>query len=193
MTIGAFNRTSRRKAAAGLTLIEITVALGISSILLAALGSLSLYSARSFSAMGNYVDLDLHSRNALDVIGRELRQATAVIDCRTNSSVNYVTLTNADALTNMKVSWDTNAATLVFEKTGQPAQTCLMGCSDWRFGFYTRAPNVSSTNLSFNPATNIASCKLISMSWKCSRTILGSKANSETVQTAQIVLRNKVR
>jgi hypothetical protein len=127
------------------------------------------------------------------VIGRELRQATAVIDCRTNSAVNYVTLTNADALTNMKVSWDTNAATLVFEKTGQPAQTCLMGCSDWRFGLYTRAPNVSSTNLSFNPATNMASCKLINMSWKCSRTVLGSKANSETVQTAQIVLRNKVR
>ena len=29
------------------------------------------------------------------------------------------------------------------------------------------------------------------MTWKCSRTILGQKANTESVQTAQVVLRNK--
>jgi prepilin-type N-terminal cleavage/methylation domain-containing protein len=193
MIIRAFIPASRRKTTIGMTLIEVMVALGLSSILLAVVGTLSIYSARSFSALGNYVDLDLHSRAAADVLGRELRQATAVIDLQTNSAVNYVTLTNAYALTRLKVSWDTNAGTLLFEKTGQPAQTCLTGCGDWRFTFYTRAPNVSATNLSFNLATNMAGCKLINMSWKCTRTILGSKVNSESVQTAQIVLRNKVR
>ncbi len=49
----------------------------------------------------------------------------------------------------------------------------------------------------FYPATNSSGvydpsiCKLINMSWKCSRTILGSKMNTESVQTAQVVLRNK--
>jgi hypothetical protein len=49
----------------------------------------------------------------------------------------------------------------------------------------------------FFPATNSAGaydlsvCKLINMTWKCSRTVLGSKLNTESVQTAQVVLRNK--
>ena len=49
----------------------------------------------------------------------------------------------------------------------------------------------------FFPATNTAgaydlsTCKLINMTRKCSRTILGSKLNTESVQTAQVVLRNK--
>jgi len=39
---------------------------------------------------------------------------------------------------------------------------------------------------------DINACKLINMTWKCSRTIFGSKRNTESIQTAQIVLRNKV-
>jgi len=76
---------------------------------------------------------------------------------------------------------------LTFEKTGEAAQTLLTGCDKWSVGLYTRAPNVSSTNLSFNVASNLASCKLVNMAWKSSRTILGSKLETESVQTAQIV------
>jgi hypothetical protein len=51
--------------------------------------------------------------------------------------------------------------------------------------------------LVFYPATNNAGaldltiCKVINMNWKCSRAILQQKINTESVQTAQIVLRNK--
>lgn len=47
------------------------------------------------------------------------------------------------------------------------------------------------------PAINTAGqldlslCKLIKVYWKCSRNILGQKVNTESVQAAQIVLRNK--
>src|SRR6266850_1761689 len=174
----------RQASALAFTFVELMVAM--------ALASLIVYSARTFAALGNYTDLDLHSRNALDVIGREVRQATAVIDSQTNSSVNYVTLTNANVGATIKLSWDTNARTVVFEKTGQPAQICLTECDAWNFTLFNRAPNISSTNIAFNTAMNLADCKLINMSWRCSRTILGSKINTESVQTAQIVLRNKV-
>jgi hypothetical protein len=187
-----FSKSQSRRSR-GFTLIETVVAVGLATLVMAVLATLSIYSARTFSAMSNYVDLDVHSRNALDIIAREVRQSTAVVDCRTNGSVSYITLTNVDTASFVKVSWNMDAATLSLQKTGQPTQVVLTGCDRWQTWLFNRAPNVNSTNLSFNAATNLASCKLVNMSWKCSRTILGSKLNTESVQTAQIVLRNKVK
>lgn len=178
---------------AGFTLVEAMIATALGTLVMAVVAALSIYSARTFNAMSNYVDLDVHSRNALDVIGREVRNSTAVVDCRTNVAVNYIVLTNTDSATFVKITWDTNAATLTLDKTGQPTQTLLTGCDRWKVWLYNRAPTLTSTNISFNLATNLASCKLVNMSWKCSRLILGSKLNTESVQTAQIVLRNKVK
>jgi hypothetical protein len=189
MNLSISKEQSRR---GGFTLIEASVAFGLATLVLAVVASIMVYSARTFSAMGNYVDLDLHSRQALDIISREVRQATAVADCQTNASVCYITLTNADDLSFVKISWNKDAATLSLEKTGLDPMVVLTGCDRWKVWLYNRAPNINSTNLSFNPATSLANCKLVNMSWKCSRTILGSKLNTESVQTAQIVLRNKV-
>jgi len=193
MKVTSAKNTSRlTQFASGFTLAETLVAMALGSIMSVVVGGLSIYSAHNFTAMSNYMDLDLHSRNALDVISEELRQATAVTGYSTNSSTNYVTLTNATTATQLKLYWNPTAATLVFQKTGQPDLTCLTGCDRWNFALYTRAPYITPTNLYFNVATNLNECKLLSMSWKCSRTILGSKLNTENVQTAQIVLRNKV-
>lgn len=182
----------RWKFARGFTLVEMMVAMALSSVLMAVIGALSIYSARTFAAMDNYTDLDVHSRNALDVIGQELRQATAVVASQTNTSLRFISLTNSTTGTGLKVTWNMDAHTVIFSKSGQPDQTCLTGCDRWNFALFNKAPNVSSNNISFNAATNLADCKVVNMSWKCSRTILGSKLNTESVQTAQIVLRNKV-
>ena len=193
MTLTFGRDTRARTWLRAFTFVELLVAMALSSIVMTAVGALTIYSARTFVALGNYTDLDLHSRNALDVIGRELRQATAVIDTQTNATVNYVQLTNANLGVAYKLSWDTSARTVVFEKTGQAAQLCLTECDRWNFALFNRAPNFSSTNITFNAASTLAEAKLINMSWKCSRTIMGSKLNTESVQTAQIVLRNKVK
>jgi prepilin-type N-terminal cleavage/methylation domain-containing protein len=193
MTLTFGRDTRARTWLRAFTFVELLVAMALSSIVMTAVGALTIYSARTFVALGNYTDLDLHSRNALDVIGRELRQATAVIDTQTNATVNYVQLTNANLGVAYKLSWDTSARTVVFEKTGQAAQLCLTECDRWNFALFNRAPNFSSTNISFNAASTLAEAKLINMSWKCSRTIMGSRLNTESVQTAQIVLRNKVK
>jgi hypothetical protein len=186
-------RQRKTRRAAAFTLVEASVAVALGTLILAVVAYLSVYSARTFSAMGNYVDLDMHSRNALDVISREVRQATAVIDRGTNSGISYITLTNTDAMTTFKISWIQDAAILTVQKSGQPSKSVLTGCDNWNVWLYNRAPNLSSTNISFNAATNLADCKLVNMSWRCSRSILGTKINTESVQTAQIVLRNKVR
>src|SRR5262249_4274271 len=124
-----------RKAASGFTLVEAMVSLGISSVVMSTIVLVSVYSSRAFSGMSNYVELSMKSRYALDVLSREFRQSTAVIACQTNAGLRYIALTNTESATGIKVAWDTNAATLTFEKTGEPAKTLLTGCDNWDVTF----------------------------------------------------------
>jgi hypothetical protein len=183
----------------GLTLVELMMAIAVGSLVLVAVANLSLFGARSLAALVNYADLDSKSRYAADVIGRELRQATMVTAFNTNLPVKSMTLTNADQGATLKLTYDSNARTLALEKTGKPKLVALTECDRWDFSLYNRVPYGYPTNLLFYPATNGAGtvdpklCKLIDMSWKCTRTILAKKVNSESVQTAKIVLRNKIK
>jgi hypothetical protein len=172
------------------------VAVGVSSLLLGVVAILMLYSLRSFTAIGNYVDLDSKSRNALDVMLREIRQATALTAFQDTGGAKSLTLTNADAGVQVHYVWDAGTGRLSVEKTGQPTQLLLSECERWEFKLCQRSPQPNATN-AFFLATNVngtldpALCKLIDMRWKCSRQILGKKLNTESVQTAQVVLRNK--
>ncbi len=182
---------------AGFSLVETLIAMGLGALVLTAVASLSVYGARSSIAVANYTDLDSKSRYALDVIGREIRQATAVTAYQTNASGKSLTLVNAEAGTVITLTYDASARTLVLARTGQNPQTVLTQCDSWDFSLYQRTPYGYPTNLFFYSATNNAGaldlsiCKVVNMTWKCSRPILAQKVNTENVQTAQIVLRNK--
>ena len=188
--------SSRARRAAGLTLLELMVSVALGSLFLAAASSLWLFSSRSFAAMTNYADLDAKSRNALDLMSRDIRQATQVTGFKNSGTTKWLTVTNGAQGTAITYTWSGGPRTLVCQKTGQPDQVYLTECDRWEFDLYQRAPHTAGSCLFF-PATNTAGaydlsvCKLINMSWKCSRTILGSKVNTESVQTAQVVLRNK--
>src|SRR6266536_2226915 len=75
-----------------MTLVEIMVATGVGSIVLVAVMSLSLLSARSFAALTNYVDLDIKSRTALATMAADIRQAEAL----TGASVTNLTFKTVD-------------------------------------------------------------------------------------------------
>ncbi len=188
-------RSARRSQ--GLSLTEVLIATAIASMVLASVASLTLYGARSSLALTNYTNLEAKSGHALDVISRELRQATAVTGFQTNGTVRWLALTNATDGVSIALTNNTTARTLVLAKTGQDPLPLLTECDQWNFGLYQRTPWVTSTNTVFYPATNVAGvldpslCKLVSLSWKCSRTILAQKVNTESDQAAQIVLRSK--
>jgi prepilin-type N-terminal cleavage/methylation domain-containing protein len=196
MNVTSAQQSQRGKRASGFTLMELMVVVALSAILLTFAASLWLFGSRSFEAMGNYTDLDAKSRNALDLMSRDIRQATAVTDFQNTRSSKQFTVTNATAGTASTYTWNAARRTLVCSKTGQPNQVYLTECDLWAFQFFQRTPQAGGT-YNFFPATNAAgaydlsTCKLINMTWKCSRTILGSQVNSEYVQTAQVVLRNK--
>jgi len=162
-------------------LLEILVAASIASLVFAATAMLWIFSARSFTALGNYGDLDRASRNALDNMSREIRQTRGL----SSFSPTRITFLDWDggALT---YAYDSTARTLTRQKGG--TNTLMLGqCDFLNFDISQRNP---SNNFTFYPETNASLAKLIDVSWKCSRQILGAKINTESVQTAKIVIRN---
>jgi prepilin-type N-terminal cleavage/methylation domain-containing protein len=174
---------SHRATQSGLSLVELLVSVAVASIVFAAVGSLSLFTTRSFVAMGNYNDLDRVSRNALDTMSREIRQAKQL----TGYTSNKLTFQNQDNST-VVFEYSPGTGKLTRQK-GTTTTTLLTQCDLLSFNISQRNP---SNNFSFFPVTgaNLATAKLIDVNWRCSRQILGKKVNTESVQTAKIVLRN---
>jgi hypothetical protein len=186
-----------KRSKLGISLVEVMVAMAVGSLVLAAVSSLTMYAAKSTAAMVNYTDLDSKSRYALDVISREIREADSILSFQTNLPVKSLTLTNVTQGATVTLTYDSNARTVVMSKTGQADLTALTECDRWDFSLYQRTPFVTATNILYYPATNTAGvltvslCKLVNLSWKCSRAIFAQKVNTESVQAAQIVLRTK--
>lgn len=174
------------------------VATALAGMVLAMVMGAFNYAGTSFAAMGNYADLDRNSRNAVDILSREIRDASALVSFSTNSPKS-LTFTNATTATKFTITYDSGNRVLNFAKTGQTTYALLTQCDQWDFALYNRSPLITSTNITFYGATNTSGvldptvCKLVNMTWKCSRTIFGSKRNTETIQTAELVLRNKVK
>ena len=186
MTLHPSSRKFRRPSA-GLTILEMLIALTLVSIVFATVASFAAFTARSFVATGNYADLDRASRNALDALTRDIRESREL----TSFTTNKLTLT-ANDMSIVTFEYSPSKATLT-RKQGAESSVLLEQCDFLKFVIYQRKP---MAGLQFYPATNIAGAsdpsiaKLIDVSWRCSRKILALKVNTESVQTAKIVIRN---
>ena len=171
-------------------MIEMMVTFAVSGVILTALLSFIVYAAKSFAAMENYVDLEQKSQLALDTMTREIRET----QCLTNYGTRQV---NGQTLTNTLTFWDYDNQNLTYNFTNNVllrqkagVDTMLLTNVDYlTFSIFQRNP-IGGTYDQYATA-NAANCKLISVSWVCSRTILGSRLNTESVQTAKIVIRKQ--
>ena len=175
--------TSTKSRRAGLTLIELLVGVGLGSIVLMSVASFSLYSGRSIASMANYADLESRSRLALDRMSQEIRQTKGLTDSTSTS----VTLKDSDGVA-LSYVYDPSAKTLVRLKNGQ-RRVLLEGCGYLKFDVYQRTPIGGSYDMYL--AASPATAKLIQVTWGCSRSILGTKLNTEIVQSARIVIRKR--
>lgn len=170
-----------------MTLAELMVGIGVGSIVLAIVSILTVFGARSFASLGNYAILERKSSIGVDEITRELRQACGVVWCQTNAMPKWLLVTNPAGYT-VKYSLDTDRQMTMKKSNAAEEEVLLDGCDSWNFSLWTRAPQVNG----FSLATNPVDCKMISMNWTCSRFMRGTNSvNTEAVQTAQIVMRNK--
>ena len=170
-----------------MTLVELMVATGVGSIVLAAVLALFLFSARSFAALGNYVDLDNKSRNALDTMSSDIRQADFLSSYDTNKLVFQTTDPATSNTLNLTYFYDAGATTLT-RTLGIRSTVLLTNCTYLNFGIFQRNPiGGSYTNF---PTADVSNCKLVQLTWVCQRSILGGRiANTESVQSAKVVMR----
>jgi prepilin-type N-terminal cleavage/methylation domain-containing protein len=174
----------------GMTLMELLVTLAITSIALSMAMSLYLFALRTLGAVGNYTQMDGKSQQAVDLMLREVRASNLVLACQTNGATVWLQLANtvvAPAVTNT-FTWTPATGLLSWDKTGVATRTLLTGCDSWSFAFFIRS---ADSNGVFFPTTDPTACKLINMSWKCSRANIAKKMNTESIVTAEVVLRNK--
>ena len=183
-----FYRRASSRRASGMTIVEMLVAVGLSTMVLGGVMTLFTVSLKNLTGMSNYSSLTNQSRKSMDSMSKDIRQATQVVSYTNTPDTKSLTLTNSFAGISEVYSWDSNSCNLVCSKTGQNTVTNLSGCNSWDFSFYQRNPTNGWT---FVSTTNLGVSKLINMTWKCSRSILGVQLNTEDLVTAEIVLRNK--
>jgi len=185
----------RRQRTHGFSLVELAVTLAIASIVLVVLGTLASYGLQSFLVMGNCVALDDKSRIAADQITRELRQATRVSRYYVEPESKILVLTNSLQGYSIKYVWSAEARTLTCESTDQPPSVCLEDCDAWDATFFQNIPQPSVSD-PYLAATNqfgildLNRAQIVSMTWKCSRPVVVSKAKTESAQSIRVALRN---
>lgn len=168
------------KAARGMTLVELMVSIAVSSLILLCMSVVFGGSLRCFAATSNYVNLDNVSRNALDQMTRDIRQAGDL----TSFTTNRLQFTKFGT-TNVAFvyDWNSNSRKLTSWQIGSGQTNVLLtDCDKLTFGVYKSSGAA---------AANITEAKTIGVNWKCSRAVMGRNVNSEDMQEALIVIRNK--
>lgn len=163
-------------------MVELMISVAIGSMVLISAGALTSYSARSYAAMANYVDLDNKSRKALDRLSRDIRQANRLC----SGTDHQLVLTDFDNEP-LTYTYDPSARTLVRSKNTD--EVLLTQCDLLQFNIYQRNP-IAGTYDQY-PTATATNCKVIQVSWVCSRRILGARINTESVQSAKIVIRKQ--
>ena len=174
---------TRPRLRSGLTLIEVVVTMGLTSMfVLGVLNFTTITFQQGIFALGNYTDLNYKSRRTLDRLSQDIRNASALTSATTQT--NSITLNNPDG-TSFSYSWDgSNIVTRVY---GGVTTVMMTNCDYLCFNFYQRNP---TNGLTFVSTTNTSEVKLINVDWRCSRSYIGNKLNTESVQTARVVMRN---
>jgi len=174
----------RRRSRRAFTLVELMVATSISVFVLAAVMVSFVVMSRSFNAIGNYADLDKQSRNTLDVMARDIRQTGGL----TNWTSTNLAFTNLDGHA-LIYSYNTNSQVLTYTNgsTGQSG-VLLSNCTTLAFSIFQRTP--TNGPISFYSASNAISAKGIMMSFTCTRTSYLGLTDSESSETASVVMRN---
>jgi Tfp pilus assembly protein PilW len=177
------------KKDAAFTLPEMMVSVTTGVLILVSVVTVFLFMNRSLDATGNYEELDRQSRIALDLMSQDIRQCGGL----TNYTTNNLCFTNQDGSL-LQYTWDgsnyltyTNSSTT---NAGCPRGGMLLkGCQYLKFTVFQRNP-VPGTTMTFTNASTASLVKVIVMDWICRRTNYTSLTDSESVQTAKVVMRN---
>ncbi len=171
-----------RPGQAGFTLTESLVAAALGVLILAAVCVLWGFANESFAATLNYVDMAAASKNALDRMSKQIRNARIVSSCTANE-LKLLDLSGNE----FKFTYDPTRKTLTQTRSNQ-VTTLLKGCNALSFALYQRTPSAGSYSLFTAASTNTS--KVVQINWTCSRRLVGARQNTERQASAKVVIRN---
>src|SRR5439155_8133864 len=122
------------RGAQGTTLPEMMVAVGVGSLVLMVMAVIFTSSSRSFCAIGNYISMDQCSRNALDRMTRDIRNAQTLVSCADNEiMLRFFDSTNGP-IVNLDYKWDASSGQLTRSSSVDGSSTILLtDCDRFRF------------------------------------------------------------
>jgi Tfp pilus assembly protein PilW len=189
MTISTARRSRRQ---AGLTLVEVMIASGISSFVMAGVLSVVLMMGRSGISAANYADMEAQSRRAVDEFAQDVRMSSNL----TWNNSSSVTLTVPDnyATSGNQVTYGFDSATTgltarSFYRTPGPASSTASR--------YVLARNVTTLTFQRFTRTNAVaaddfSAKRLQLTMNLRTTAQTTVDQNTLVISASYVLRNKI-
>ena len=173
----------RRNRRSAFTLVEVMITLGIATMFVVGVITFTTITFKQGTfAIGNYTDLNTRSRRTLDTLSRDIRNSSGLVSFSTKA----ITMTNSISGLTFTYQWD--GSNLVTRTYGGIRTVMMTNCDYLCFNIYQRNPTNNFAFVSCNSTPS--QTKLIDVSWRCSRQYLGNKLNTESVQTARIVMRN---
>ena len=173
-----------KRARAAFTTVEFLIAMGIGFLALGGAAALSIFTARSFAAMGNYMELDKNSRSALDRMTQLVREADGITEFDRHS----VRLSYRGS--EISFIYSTNARTLTLNFTNNIQERLLEDCNFLEFQIFQRN-SVAGTYDQYPLTVDEDAAKILQVSWICVRSLIGNLVNTESVQSAKIVIRKQ--
>jgi len=138
------------------------------------------------AAMASYQGLSSRNQDATSLIVKDIRRANSL----DHASQDRVVLNCGSAGHTILVTYSYDAATHTLTRTdGRSTQTILTDLDGFSFSFFQRPASGMGFN-SLVPASG-ASAKMVSCRWSCSRKIAGDRVDTEKVELAPIVMRNR--
>ena len=175
-----------------MTLVEVVVAAGITSIIALAICTSMIYSGRTLWGLRNYIELDNSSRNSLEYLMADLRVASGITGVVSNSGGLTLTCTNASRSGTIQYTWDSASNTvqrIIREGARVERKFVLTNCDQFDIKVMTRT---MASNWEPTETQNWSQGKFVVVTWHCTKKITVSGAvNTEKIQTARIMLRNQ--
>jgi len=172
-----------RAPLAGFTLVESLASIALAGLALLAILAVFLYNSRSCAAIVNYVDLDRQSQIALDRLSQQIRQVRRL----TYSNSTNLTFLDFDGQ-KLAFNYDSTRRTLTRLKANE-STVFLNNLDSLEFLTYQHALQAGTFDTS--SSSSVTNCKVVEINWSCSRELLGKKANTESLRSAKVVIRNK--
>ncbi len=177
-----------RPSQSAMTLVEMMVATAIGSIAFLALASLTLFSARSFSSLADYSDLNRSSRMALDRISREIRQSRGLLSATVSPREKQLVFRSPDGNDTFTITYEPPIKLLKL-KNSDGEQILSKDCVSFKWQLFQRNPQPGSFD--FTVTTNPSLCKMVQIDWNCARDTQKSKSKSQSAQSMKIVIRKR--